>query len=546
MPLRAGAERLDPRRQRPDRAVLVGVRPAPRRGVRPADRGHRREPRHRGGVPRRDGLAAVARHRLGRGTRRRRPPRAVPPVAAPGSDRETTERLLAQGDAYPCYCTEEELEERRKAALARGEPPGYDGRCRGLTRRGTRGVRARGPHRTWSGSRCPSGSGSRRPRQGRGAVAGRAAQGLRAGAIRRLAGVPARGRGRRLLMGDHARDPRRRPARERAAQRRGDRGARRHAPRYAHVPQVNGADGKPLSKRHGSTSVEAFREEGILPEALMNYLALLGGRRTQRRPSSRGRAVEAFDIARVSKNPARFDVEKLEWMNNHYIQPLEDDDLASRCLHFLTRAPACRRTSTLLRRAMPLVRERMMQLTQSVDAAAVPVHRRHRARRERAALIAKAPAGYLASGRGRARALEPWERRGDQATARRARDGGGAQPDEGVPAGPRRGDRVDGLAAAARVARAARSRARRSRGCAPSRETAPVARASSWASSLALLGARRRRSPRPRGGPPAPAEIRPGSCGGGSRSARGASARWPRTRGATTASASGELTRSDR
>ena len=47
-------------------------------------------------------------------------------------------------------------------------------------------------------------------------------------------------------------------------------------PAYAHVPQVNGADGKPLSKRHGSTSVEAFREHGILPEALMNYLALLG------------------------------------------------------------------------------------------------------------------------------------------------------------------------------------------------------------------------------------------------------------------------------
>ena len=91
-------------------------------------------------------------------------------------------------------------------------------------------------------------------------------------------------------------------------------------PAYAHVPQVNGADGKPLSKRHGSTSVEAFREQGILPEALMNYLALLGlvQGRGDDVPVASEELVDAFDLERVSRNPARFDVEKLEWMNNHY------------------------------------------------------------------------------------------------------------------------------------------------------------------------------------------------------------------------------------
>ena len=125
-------------------------------------------------------------------------------------------------------------------------------------------------------------------------------------------------------------------------------------PAYAHVPQVNGADGKPLSKRHGSTSVEAFREQGILPEALMNYLALLGwSKDAETTFLSKQDLIDAFELERVSRNPARFDVEKLEWMNNHYVQSLDDDDLASRCLHFLSVA-GLSPDLELLRRAMPL------------------------------------------------------------------------------------------------------------------------------------------------------------------------------------------------
>jgi glutamyl-tRNA synthetase len=180
------------------------------------------------------------------------------------------------------------------------------------------------------------------------------------------------------------------------------------APTYAHVPQVNGPDGRPLSKRHGSTSVESFREDGFLPEALMNYLALLGwSKDAETTFVSRDELVASFELERVSKNPARFDVEKLEWMNNHDIQRLDEDDLAARCLHFLSRA-GLSPDLELLRRAMPHVKERMNRLTQCVDLLRflftddiVPDEKARK-------VLGGAPPGYLASVADALAALEPW------------------------------------------------------------------------------------------------------------------------------------------
>ena len=110
-------------------------------------------------------------------------------------------------------------------------------------------------------------------------------------------------------------------------------------PAYAHLPQVLGPDRKPLSKRHGSTSVEAFREQGYLSEALVNYLALLGwSPGDDREILPREEMIAAFDLARVSSNPAAFDVEKLTWMNTQYIQQLDDDELAARSVHLFAQA----------------------------------------------------------------------------------------------------------------------------------------------------------------------------------------------------------------
>jgi len=180
------------------------------------------------------------------------------------------------------------------------------------------------------------------------------------------------------------------------------------APAYAHVPQVHGSDGKPLSKRHGSTSVEAFREQGILPEALMNYLALLGwSKDADTTFLSKRELVEAFEIERVSKNPARFDVEKLTWMNNHYIQSLDDDDLASRCLHFLGVA-GLSPDLDLLRRAMPLVKERMRTLAESGQLLRFLFTDDISPDDKAANVIGGAPEGYLKTVADALTAVRPW------------------------------------------------------------------------------------------------------------------------------------------
>jgi glutamyl-tRNA synthetase len=180
-------------------------------------------------------------------------------------------------------------------------------------------------------------------------------------------------------------------------------------PAYAHVPQVNGPDGKPLSKRHGSTSVEAFREHGVVPEALMNYLALLGwSKDSETTFLSREELVEAFDLERVSSNPARFDTQKLEWMNNHYIRGLDDDDLAARCLHFLSVA-GLSPEPTLLHRAMPLVKERMKTLAESVELLRFLFTDDVAPNEKAVDLLAKAPDGYLAAATAALESVEPWK-----------------------------------------------------------------------------------------------------------------------------------------
>ena len=136
-------------------------------------------------------------------------------------------------------------------------------------------------------------------------------------------------------------------------------------PAYAHLPAGPRSGLEAPSKRHGATSVAAFREQGFLPEALVNYLALLGWAKDDHTTFlDRDELVEAFDLAHVSHNPAVFDTQKLEWMNNHYIQSLDEDDLAARCIPFLT-AEGLSVDPALLRRAMPLVRERMKTLSEA-------------------------------------------------------------------------------------------------------------------------------------------------------------------------------------
>jgi glutamyl-tRNA synthetase len=135
-------------------------------------------------------------------------------------------------------------------------------------------------------------------------------------------------------------------------------------PVYAHVPNVFGEDGKKLSKRHGAVSVDEFRDGGYLPEALMNFLALLGwapdGETTI---MSREELVERFSLERVGSSPATFDYAKLDWMNGVYLRALGPDEYVERLLGWLGEHGYDWPEDTV-RAAAPLVQEKIARLSE--------------------------------------------------------------------------------------------------------------------------------------------------------------------------------------
>jgi glutamyl-tRNA synthetase len=130
-------------------------------------------------------------------------------------------------------------------------------------------------------------------------------------------------------------------------------------PVYAHVPNVFGSDGRKLSKRHGAVSVDEFREAGYVPEALLNFLALLGwapdGETTI---MSRDELVERFSLERVGSSPATFDYAKLDWMNGVYLRALPVDEYAERLLAW-AREQGYDWPEDAVRAAAPLVQEKI-------------------------------------------------------------------------------------------------------------------------------------------------------------------------------------------
>src|SRR5436190_12918104 len=126
-------------------------------------------------------------------------------------------------------------------------------------------------------------------------------------------------------------------------------------PLYAHLPLLHGPDGKKLSKRHGAASVQELRDAGFLPEAVRNYLALLGwGDTDDETILSTDELVRRFEIERVSRNPARFDEQKLRWMNGRYLRELDTDELTRRLEEHTGR--------TGLRDAVDISREKIQTL----------------------------------------------------------------------------------------------------------------------------------------------------------------------------------------
>jgi glutamyl-tRNA synthetase len=133
-------------------------------------------------------------------------------------------------------------------------------------------------------------------------------------------------------------------------------------PVYAHVPLLNGPDGRKLSKRHGAITVEDFRAQGYLPDALVNYLALLGWSYDDRTEiMTRAELVERFTLDRVGASAATFDYQKLEWLNGVYLRALPPDEYADALVTYL-REQGYEWDEQLVRRAAPLVQEKIATL----------------------------------------------------------------------------------------------------------------------------------------------------------------------------------------
>ena len=135
-------------------------------------------------------------------------------------------------------------------------------------------------------------------------------------------------------------------------------------PVYAHVPDVLGDDGKKLSKRHGAVSVDVFRELGYLPEALLNFIALLGWSFDDKTTvMSRDELIERFTLERVVPSPATFDYEKLDWLNGVHLRALEPQEYAAALLVWLRERGIDWDEATVAATA-PLVQEKIERFDQ--------------------------------------------------------------------------------------------------------------------------------------------------------------------------------------
>src|SRR5450755_2412344 len=292
---------------------------------------------------------------------------------------EWLRRLLADGHAYYCYCAPEELAARRAAARAGGGPSGYDGHCRVLTAEQVAAYQAEG-RKPVVRFRMPEGSTTFTDLV-RGPVTfdhehvpdfvlaradGSPLYTLAVAVDDILMEITHVVRGEDLLSSTP-----RQIAVYRAMGVPED-----QFPVFAHLPYVLGKDGQRLSKRNGVVSVNWYRGEGFLPEAVCNYLALLGWSPGENRESfTLAEMAAEFDLARVTKNAAQFDADKLRAINGDKIRALEPADFAARLIPFLQRPglvgdPPTEQETALLAAAAPLVQERCGDLVEAAGLLA--------------------------------------------------------------------------------------------------------------------------------------------------------------------------------
>ena len=285
--------------------------------------------------------------------------------------KQVIQDLLRNGHAYLCYCTTEELEVMREAQRARGEKPRYDGRWRPE------------PGKTLPSP--PAGAQPvvrfRNPVEGnvewndlvKGPIKFANAE-LDDLVIARADGTPTYNfcvvvddwdmQITHVIRGDdHVNNTPRQINILHAL------GAK--IPEYAHLSMILGDDGTKLSKRHGAVSVMQYRDEGYLPEAIINYLARLGWSHGDAELFNREQFVKWFDLSHITPSAAQFNTEKLRWVNQHYIKLTDDDRLSELTKPFLRQLGLNPDQGPVLARVCALIKDRTSTLKELAQVAAI-------------------------------------------------------------------------------------------------------------------------------------------------------------------------------
>jgi glutamyl-tRNA synthetase len=282
--------------------------------------------------------------------------------------REVSQKLLDEGKAYYCYASKEELDAMREEQRAKGLKPRYDGRWRPENAKGkappagvTPVLRFRNPDEgvvTWDDLV-----------KGPISISNQELDDL---VILRGDKVPTYNFGvvvddwdmkmTHVIRGDdHVNNTPRQINIFNAL------GA--PLPRFGHIPMILGPDGERLSKRHGAVSVMQYQEEGFLPEALLNYLARLGWGHGDAEMFTRDQFIEWFSLEAVSRSPAKFNPEKLLWLNQQYIKAADDSRLAALAEPFLERDGCDVSQGPKLTAVVALLKERVDSIVKLADEA---------------------------------------------------------------------------------------------------------------------------------------------------------------------------------
>lgn len=241
--------------------------------------------------------------------------------------RKYTEKLLAEGKAYYCYCTDEELEEERQALIKEGKMPRYMGKCRNLTPEQIAAYEAEGRKPTVR-FRVPADQQILVRDMVRGDVVFDS-NNIGDFVIVKSDGIPTYNYAvviddalmhitHVIRAEEHlSNTPRQCLVYDALGF---------EKPVFGHISLILGKDHTKMSKRHGATSVDQYRQLGYLPEGIVNFLALLGwAPNSEQEIFSIDELIKEFSMERVAKNPAVFDIDKLNWINQHYMRQLDDE-----------------------------------------------------------------------------------------------------------------------------------------------------------------------------------------------------------------------------